>query len=63
MEKFMSRKFIITLIALVGVLAIGVVWVTQSMNDVGLWGLWFAALGTIVGIYGAANVAAKKQEK
>ena len=60
MKKFLSRKFVVTAVALIALVAIGIAWASQRMTDVGLWGLWFAAINAVIGIYGVNNVAAKK---
>ena len=58
---FLSRKFIVTVIALATLVVIGIMWATQKMIDKGLWALWFGAVNVVLGIYGSTNVAAKKK--
>ena len=55
----MSKKFVFTILGMVAVLGVGVVWLVQGERDLGLWGLWFAALNGLVGVYAAANVVQK----
>ena len=56
----MSKKFLMAIIGMVAVVGVALGWIILGVKDVGLWGLWFAALNALIGIYAGANVATKK---
>ena len=60
MTKLLSRKFIVTTIALIALVVIDIMWASQKMLDKALWGIWFGGVNVVLGIYGTSNVMAKK---
>jgi len=55
-----SKKFVFSLLGVLAIFVVAGFWLVQKVFDMGLWGLWFAALNGIVGVYAAANVVQKK---
>ena len=55
-----SKKFVFTLLGILAIFVVSGFWLVQRVWDIGLWGLWFAALNGIVGVYSAANVVQKR---
>jgi len=55
-----SKKFVFTLLGMIALFIVGGFWLAEPVYDLGLWGLWFAALNALVGVYATANVVQKK---
>ena len=56
----MSKKLVFSAIGGAAILTVGMVWLVRGVLDTGLWGLWFAGVSAIVGIYTGGNVAQKQ---
>ena len=53
------KKMFFAIVGMLAVLTVGGFWLAQGVLDIGLWGLWFAALNGIIGLYAASNVVQK----
>ena len=54
------KKFILAMIAITALIGLAVAWILKEVFDPALWGLWFAGLAGVLGLYGGANVVQKK---